>query len=211
MSDYLNTPEKSSNFFGGAAAGISAGSAFGDVAQGFATASGEQASGQYTQQQFNFNARLAELQAADAVKRGEKSANILRKRASQYQGSQRAGYAGQGVDVNFGTPLDVQKETQDVSAEDARTIVSNSWREAFGLQSLAESLRGQGRFASLAARNRSTATILTGVTRGVGNLARAGYYGYEGGLFGPPGSAYDVNAPQLQPGYDIYSEAPSLL
>lgn len=127
------------------------------------------AQGQYHQRIAEWEARLAELQAEDAVKRGREAEGRYRQGIKQTIGSQRARLAAQGIAIDDGSALDVQAETAEIGELDALTIRNNATREAFGYKTEAMSARMGGESAMAAAqgearglRNAAWGTLLTG-------------------------------------------------
>ena len=57
------------------------------------------------------NAEVANMQAKDAIARGETAVDVNRTKTRVMIGAQRAAAASGGVDVNSGSALDVRKET----------------------------------------------------------------------------------------------------
>lgn len=152
--------------------------AIGTMSSSYAQSKALKTQGAYQKQQFDTNARIADIQAADAIKRGDKeSANHMRK-VRQLIGSQRAKAAASGVDANSGSALDIQLDTSNFGALDALTIKNNAWREAWGYRVQANDYRGQGAMASLSAKNAARNTILTGGLT-VAKDITAGLYSYN--------------------------------
>lgn len=118
--------------------------------------------GKYQKTMLDINSRFADLQAQDAIKRGDKQAQRYNRQVSQMIGQQRAGYASQGVDVSSGTALSVQQDTGDIGAEDVMTIRNNAWREAWGFKAEAINSSSKGRMARIGSRFRSGNTLITG-------------------------------------------------
>ena len=118
--------------------------------------------GNYQKTVSDANAVMAEENATDAIKRGETDAHLLRREGDRVVGAQRAGYAGQGVDVNSGTASQVQAETRMLSAMDQLTAKNNAWREAYGYKVEAQNATKAGKFAQKAANNAADNTLLTG-------------------------------------------------
>jgi len=133
------------------------------------------AQGRYQQQIADQNAEMAELRAADALKRGDREAAKIKTKTSGLLGRQRAILAAQGFDLSSGTALDLQEDTVGMGAMDELTTKNNAWREAFGFKSEARAYRTQGRFAKLEARNTARTSLLTGGLRAV----EAGVAGYD--------------------------------
>lgn len=78
------------------------------------------------------NAQTAELQAQDALRRGEKDAQEVARRASLLSGSQRATMAARGLDISEGTAQDVLNQTEFFSSIDQATARNNARKEAWG-------------------------------------------------------------------------------
>lgn len=95
----------------------------------------------------DYNANVADLQAKDAVARGTEEESRFRSSVRGIIGSQRANQAAQGVDVGFGSTVDVQADAAFLGELDALTIKTNAAREAWGFQVQAEDLRKRGQIA----------------------------------------------------------------
>lgn len=89
----------------------------------------------------DYNASVADLQATDAVARGTQQENRFRVGVRGLIASQRAGFAGNNVDVGFGSSVDVQADAARLGELDALTIRTNAAREAWGYKVQAEDLR----------------------------------------------------------------------
>lgn len=134
-----------------------------------------EAQGKYQKQQAETNARLAEMQAEDSIKRGDKAAGRYKASVSQAIGKQRAALAAQGIDVNSGSASEVQAETARIGTEDVMTIKNNAWREAWGFKVSALNSRSEGAMAELAGKNAADATLLSGGLAALGHVAKGGY------------------------------------
>ena len=126
----------------------------------------------------NANARISEMQARDALKRGHEAEGISRQKTKKLIGSQRAALAAQGIRVDAGSALDVQQESADIGELDALTIKNNAAREAFGFMQEASNSSMQGRLAYQAGVNKSMDTLLSGGIRAMG--VYGDYYGWKG-------------------------------
>lgn len=139
------------------------------------------AQAKYQKSIYDTNAYMSELQAEDALSRGNTEARRVQGTAERVRGTQRAGYAAQGVAVNSGTPAAIQQESATMGELDALTVKNNAWREAWGYRVQADDLRARGDMALRAGRNEAGNTILTGgmnalssVVQGYGNATRYG-------------------------------------
>lgn len=133
--------------------------------------------GAYQKQISEQNARQNELFAADTIERGKEASTLVRKRALQLRGTQRASLAGQGVDVNRGTALRLQDEAYTMGELDAITVKNNAWREAWGYKTQAQNVRGEGRFAAMSAKSAARNTMLTGSLSAAGSIFKGTYEG----------------------------------
>lgn len=78
------------------------------------------------------NARLAEYQAQDAERRGAVAAQNVGYRTNQVKGTQRAALAANGVDLGYGSALELLSDTDYFGSVDRATTVDNAAREAWG-------------------------------------------------------------------------------
>lgn len=136
-------------------------SAIGTGVSGYNQARASAAEGAYYKQIYDANANLMNIQAADAIERGEKAATEHKKATKRLIGAQRAAMAAQGIDIDDGSALDVQMDTAGLGAMDALEIKNNAWREAWGYKVQAANYTSQGVYADLTAKNKSRNTILT--------------------------------------------------
>jgi len=81
-----------------------------------------------------FNAKVAGLQAKDAIRRGEEEAAAARREMQSRKSSLRAGYAGQGVAVGQGSAAAMEAQADLVGAVDEATIRNNARLEAWGFK-----------------------------------------------------------------------------
>lgn len=88
--------------------------------------------GEASAEQQEWNARIAEVQAEDAILRGREQEQQVRLGTKGLIGAQRAGFAGQGLDIGVGSPVSVQGDTAYLGELDALTTRANAAREAWG-------------------------------------------------------------------------------
>lgn len=138
-------------------------------------AKARQQQGTFEQQAYERNASLSDLQAADAVARGEQSAQIKGRDVRATIGDARTSYAGQGVQLDTGSAVDVQRDIASLGALDIATIRNNAAREAWGFTTQAENARFQGTLAKAGAnqaaagiRADSINTLITGAGKTYG-------------------------------------------
>jgi hypothetical protein len=135
----------------------------------------------------DYNASVAELQAQDAIERGQEDENRYRTGVRSMIGSQRAGFAGAGIDVGFGSAVDVQADAAFLGELDALQIRTNAGREAWGykvqavdLKKRAEIQRKEGVMLETTGREQQSASRWaagTSILTGGASLLQA-KYGY---------------------------------
>lgn len=128
-----------------------------------------------------FNAAVADLQAKDAIERGAEEESRFRSGVRDLVGKQRTGYASAGIDVGYGSAVDVQADAAFLGELDARTIRTNAMREAWGYQVQGSDLRRRAEIA----RKEGVQALEAG--RAARSAARIGAIG---GLIGAGGSLY---------------------
>lgn len=97
------------------------------------------------------NATLAEWQAEDAIARGETAAVQVQQQGAQLKGRQRAGMAANGVDLSYGSAMQVINDTDYLAAVDASQTTANAAREAWGYRMEARQLTDRSKAASAGA------------------------------------------------------------
>lgn len=129
----------------------------------------------YQKTQSEMNAKLADMQAADAIKRGNKNAAQVGKNAKRVLGAQRAALAAQGIDIDSGSAADVQQDTEVLSAMDQMTVKNNAWKEAWGFKVQALNTRAEGDWAMAAGQQAARNTLLTGGMNALSYTAQGAY------------------------------------
>lgn len=110
------------------------------------------------------NAKIAAGQAADSVQNTNLEAHRRARLLAQTQGDQQAALAANGVDINFGTSLDLQRDTAMIGAEDLGQIykAGNERTRGFDTQS------GNYRAEASAQRAKASGAIVNGLFDAVG-------------------------------------------
>lgn len=110
----------------------------------------------------------AEQLAQDAIERGRVEEAEQRRTTRRLISAQEAGFAGKGVQVNVGTPLEVREETARLGELDALTIRNNAAREAAGFRAQGADFAGEATLLRAGARQtrraqplRTAGTLLT--------------------------------------------------
>jgi hypothetical protein len=104
----------------------------------------------YNAQVAENNAKTAEIQAQDALRRGDAEADTVRRNADMLKGSQRASMAAKGLDLAEGTAAELQDQTDFFSLTDQATARDNAKKEAWSIRV------GGSNYRSEAAMQRAT-------------------------------------------------------
>lgn len=78
------------------------------------------------------NAKLANEQAKDSIQNTNLEAQRRYRQLAQTQGQQQAAMAANGVDLNFGSPVNLQKDTAMIGAEDVGQIYKGGFQQTRG-------------------------------------------------------------------------------
>lgn len=119
------------------------------------------------------NAQNAELQAQDALRRGEKDAQEIQRRAASFKSSQRVSLAAKGLDLGYGTAADLQDQTDFFSQQDVATARTNARKEAWNLRAQ------RNNYQMEAAASRPWMSSGGTLLAGAGQVASR-WYGYRG-------------------------------
>lgn len=120
----------------------------------------EAAQMEYQAQVAEVNRKVADEQARDALARGEQEQQRLAREAAYLRGVQRAKMSAMGLDLSFGSPADILRDTALLAAEDQATTMENAQREAQGYRISARNYRSQGGAYRAGAANARTASYI---------------------------------------------------
>ena len=137
---------------------LSAGSTVNQTIGGIQSGNAILARSRATAQSDEWNARLADLQAQDAITRGSMDANATLDATRARVASARAAAGASGVDVSSGSALAVQAGTARTGAYDAMLIRVNAARQAWGFTTQGQFDRAQGQYARAAGQQEAGAT-----------------------------------------------------
>lgn len=143
-----------------------------ELGAGYAGMRAGRARAGYARTAAGINRDFARLQAGDVRERGGKAATELLRRANRLAGTQRANLAAQGIDVNSGSALDAQVDSQVQARLDANEMTSSAWRQAWGMEAQAENEYASDLAGADAMDFDADSTFLTGGLRFVNSLAR---------------------------------------
>ena len=137
--------------------------------------------GKYLDKIAKQNAAVSEQAADDAMRTGDINADTKRIETRGFIGTQRAGFAANGIDVNIGSAGLVQDDTAQFGELDALTIMNNAAREAYGYKTQAVDQRQQGKLAKYQAKMSAIGSILGGAEKAA-SLGAGGGAGGGGGF-----------------------------
>lgn len=116
-------------------------------------------SAKYQAQLAGINAVYADRAARDALERGELDALAHSREVAALRGEQTAGMAAEGLELGYGTPLDIAQDTDLLAAEDRARIYANAEREAQSYRIDAQGYRNQGLGYKAQAKNAVTSSL----------------------------------------------------
>lgn len=142
-----------------------------------AASAGMQAAGAYSESKaaragHKYNARIADVQAQDALMRGETEVQRQNMRTRQLKGTQRAAMAAAGLDITEGSALNILTDTDVMGDYDAAMLRANAEREASGYRSEANIHRFR------AAQERPLVAAATSLLTSSSQVASQ-WYGYK--------------------------------
>lgn len=129
---------------------------------GAMSAQGSKQAGKAAKRMAGFNASVAEQQADDALARGREAEDQLKSGVRKLVGSQRAGFAAQGVSLadEDGSAVQVEEDTFTSQNADLERIRVNAGREAWGFRMQASNYRMGGAATATQRNAEATGTIL---------------------------------------------------
>lgn len=180
-------------------------SSFSALAGGFENAAALKAQGSYASSIANTNAAMANLKASQITQAGDIEASRKNLEAEGAAGTARAMEGGSGVDVNKGSPLQLQAGIRTAGAIDENTIRLNAARSAWGYQTQATEEQYTGQMEQLTAKQRAIQSLATGGIQAIagpmGMYAQSSLWQYRYGLKGQsgvpfPGQSMGYSKPQ---------------
>jgi hypothetical protein len=142
---------------------------------------GQKQQADYQAQVQDQNAKLAEDQAQDSILNTNLEAQRRYRDLAQTKGAQQAAMAANGVDLNFGSATDVQRDTAMIGAEDVAQIYKGGNERtkgfeinAFNARSEAVADRAKGVGALTDGIFKGFATALSGASDAMGQLGKGG-------------------------------------
>lgn len=128
---------------------------------------------EYNAKVADMNATLSERRAKDAIERGAVEEQKKRLEVQRLLGTQTAAMAANGVDLTFGSPLDILVDTAVLGELDALTIRTNFAREAYDRKVDAVNQRAGATLNRMEAENARTAGYLNAAGTVLGGIGTA--------------------------------------
>ena len=126
------------------------------------------------------NAKLEETKARDAIVRGEEDIRQQQRRTAELLGTQRAAFAANNLDVNFGSPLDAAIDTATLGELDEITLDANRYNTAYDHKITAWNYKNEAALKEAEASNARSAgkiagfgSLLTGIGKAYGGYAKS--------------------------------------
>lgn len=132
--------------------------------------------GQVAKQTAANNAKMAEYAAMDAQRRGEEEAAAIQRKGAAIKSAQRVNLASKGLDLNYGTPADLQEQTDFFTQSDVATARENARRQAWSTRAQGQQALFQGSAAASNARLQAAGSLLAGTGQVAGK-----WYDYNKG------------------------------
>lgn len=128
------------------------------------SARGQRAALRYQAEIADINARLSELGAQSALRRGQREEQGVRLRTARLKSSQRVALAANGIDLGQGSAQEILNTTDVMGEIDANTVAANAVRDAWGY-------RTQGvNYQNEALMKRATASAISPIGAAAGTL-----------------------------------------
>jgi hypothetical protein len=139
----------------------------------------------YAAQVNDQNAKLANEQAKDSIQNTNLEAQRRYRQLAQTQGRQQAAMAANGIDLNFGSPVNVQKDTAAIGAEDVGQIYKAGFQQTHGHDISAWNYGSQAAADRAKAKGAMLQGIMGGLSSALGGATQLG----KDGVFdkGTPG------------------------
>ena len=144
-------------------------SAYGAIQQGKAAS----AAAKYNAAVANMNAKIADRAAKDELERGARDEQRKRIEVAAIAGQQKAGMAAAGLDITFGTPLEMLVDTAYAGEMDALTIRTNANRAAYNREVEATNMRAQANLYEFEGKSARSGAMLSAIGTIAGGIGSA--------------------------------------
>ncbi|MES2055176.1 MAG: hypothetical protein V4564_04480 [Pseudomonadota bacterium] len=118
------------------------------------------------------NAHIADEQAKDSILNTNLEARARGRQLAQMKGAQQATLAANGVDLNFGSAADLQRDTAMIGAEDYAQIYKGGNERTKGFDVGASNYRSQATASRAQAKGAMMKGLFDGLTTALGNASQ---------------------------------------
>lgn len=126
------------------------------------------------------NAKVADYQAQDAIRRGDEEANRIARQANLMKGQQRAAQAASGLELTEGTAAELQGQTDFFSLIDQSTAKDNAQREAWGIRRQGTGFRDEASMQRAKAASTNTGLAVASSLLGSSGKVADSWYTSQG-------------------------------
>ena len=119
------------------------------------------------------NAALSNEQAQDSIATTNLEAQRRYRELAQTKGGQQAAMAANGVDLNFGSAVDVQRDTAMIGAEDATQIYKSGNERTRGFETNAWNYRSNAAANRAKAKGAITGAVFGALSTALGGASQA--------------------------------------
>ncbi len=134
---------------------------------------GQSQQDRYQAQVDDQNTKLANDQAHDSITDTNLEAQRRYRQLADAQGKQQAAMAANGVDLNFGSPVDLQQDTAMIGGEDVGQIYKTGYQRTHGYDIDAWNSRSQAAANRAKASGALTQGIFGGLSSALGGAKQA--------------------------------------
>lgn len=142
------------------------------AAGSIAAAQAQADAARYQAQINEMNAKIARKRARDALERGKLEEQQKRQDVQAVLGRQRAAMAANGVDINFGSPLDTLADAAMMGEMDSLIVRTNFHRQAYNHDVEAENFRAQANLNRMEAKAATTGGFLSAMGTIIGGFGK---------------------------------------
>jgi len=126
------------------------------------------------------NAMIAEWNAQDIARRGETDLINQRQRTAALAGTQRATFAGRGIDMSEGSALNILTDTAYLGEQDAMTVQDNTAKNVWSAKIQAQNEREGAKLNEIAASNQKPGLAAGISLLGSAQQVSSSWYKYKG-------------------------------
>lgn len=121
-----------------------------------------QMQGSYQRSLSNINSQMDQMQAADALRRGQQQVGFIRNQGEMVQGKEVVSQGASGTLVGTGTNANITASSGAMNRIDQLTAENNAALEALGFKMQSTNALTQGRMAEITGRINSDQSLLSG-------------------------------------------------